>query len=497
MEDPRIQVFLEQLETLWLLLVRPVVQQQLLLFLVVTLVAWLIPIPYRFFVRRLERRFGVAAIEAGLEAGQPVPWRVRVVRVLRGLEYLLFPMFGLVLGGLAVAYMRGNGMPYGLLERLLRLFWLLLAYRVILAILYGTLKPETARPYHRRFVAPVFAVLFAASLTIGLAGAFPLGELELFEFMGQALSLRSIATAAAVLYLTFAFAWISRDVLSRYLIPRTQADPGVAHAIELVAHYSIIGIGIFMAASALGFDLTALLVIFGGLSVGIGFGLQELVANFISGILLVFEQTLRPGDIVEVEGQRGTVTHMRMRATVLRNIDNIELFVPNKTLLTSNVAAYTLSDRTVRRTISVGVSYDSDPRQVRDILKDIADRHELVLKDPEPTVFFTEFGDSSLKFELGVWIGDPMRALFVLSDLHFMIFSDFAKHGIKIPFPQRDINFPTQPPATLHISSPTHAPSGKDRDGADKSESDSPADQPQRDVSKAPGEGPLDPARLP
>lgn len=90
-----------------------------------------------------------------------------------------------------------------------------------------------------------------------------------------------------------------------------------------------------------------------------------------------------------------------------------------------------------------------------------------------------------------------MRALFVLSDLHFMIFSDFAKHGIKIPFPQRDISFPTQPPATLHISSPTHAPSGKDRDGADKSESDSPADQPQRDVSKAPGEGPLDPARLP
>ena len=325
----------------------------------------------------------------------------------------------------------------------MRLFWLLLAYRVIIALLYATLNPNTAKRYQRRFVAPVFAVLFAASLTIGLAGAFPLGEIELFQFMGQALSLRSIATAIALLYLTFAFAWIVRDILSQYVLPRTAADAGVAHTIELVVHYSIIGFGIFIAASTLGFDLTALVVIFGGLSVGIGFGLQELVANFISGVLLVFEQTLRPGDIVEVQGQRGTVTQMGMRATVLRSIDNIELFIPNKTLLTSNVAAYTLSDRTVRRTVGVGVSYDSNPSHVRDVLLDIADRHGLILQDPAPVVFFTDFGDSSLDFELAVWIDDATRALSVLSDLRFMIFNEFSKEGIAIPFPQRDVHLLT------------------------------------------------------
>ena len=115
------------------------------------------------------------------------------------------------------------------------------------------------------------------------------------------------------------------------------------------------------ALSTLGFNLSALALIGGGLSVGIGFGLQELIANFISGILLLFEQSLRLGDIIEVDGQRGTVSQLRMRATVLRTIDNVEVFVPNKTLLTSTVATYTHSDRVVRRIIPVGVSYGSDP----------------------------------------------------------------------------------------------------------------------------------------
>ena len=164
-----------------------------------------------------------------------------------------------------------------------------------------------------------------------------------------------------------------------------------------------------------------------------------MIANFISGILLVFEQTLRPGDVVEVGGQRGTVSQMRMRATVLRNVDNVEIFVPNKTLLTSTVAAYTFSDRVVRRVISVGVSYDSNPTQVRDILLDVAKSHGLVMTDPAPAVFFTAFGESSLNFDLAVWISDSARALEVVSDLHFAIFSQFTKHDIEIPFPQRDL----------------------------------------------------------
>ncbi len=443
MDDPRIIALRDQFETLMLLLVRPVVQRQVFYFLLIMLAAWLIPIPYRLFVRWLARRYSVS-LEGDGASGKPpesLTWSGRVIRLLRALEFLMFPVAGLLLGGLITGYMNRNGMPSGLVTRLIRLFWLLLAYRVVAAVLYATFAPDMANRYRRRFVAPVFAVLFAVSLTIGLAGVFPLGEIELFQFMGQALSLSSIAFAITILYLTFAFAWIVRDILHRFVLPRTSADSGVTHTIELVTHYLIIGFGIFIAANVLGFDLTALLVIFGGLSVGIGFGLQELVANFVSGILLVFEQTLRPGDIVEVGGQRGTVTEMRMRSTVLRNIDNIEIFIPNKTLLTSDVAAYTMTDRTLRRTVQVGVSYGSDPSVVRDILLGIADRHGLVLKEPAPAVFFTNFGDSSLDFELAVFIGEPLRLLNVMSDLRFMIFSEFAKNGIQIPFPQRDLHF--------------------------------------------------------
>jgi potassium-dependent mechanosensitive channel len=437
-DDPRIRTILDQVEAFILLLQRSVVQQQVLAFLLVTLVAWLIPVPYRLFVRWLSKRSGVSEAEAHIDGDHPVTWQIRSVRVLRALEFVLFPIVGLMLGGLVVGFLSGQGIPFGLFERLMRLFWLLLAYRVIIAILYALLNPENARRYQRRFVGPVFAVLFAASLSIGITGTF--GEIELFQFMGQALSPRAIAISAAVLYLAFAFAWILRDILSRYVLPRTQADAGVAQTIELVVHYSVIGLGVFMAASILGFDLTALLVIFGGLSVGIGFGLQELIANFISGILLVFEQSLRPGDFVTVEGERGTVTKMKMRATVLRSIDNVEIFIPNKTLLTSNVATSTLTDRVVRGVVNVGVSYDSDPSEVRNLLLAVADRHGLVLEDPAPLVLFVDFGNSSLDFELGVWM-DIANFRIVLSDLRFMIFSDFAKHGITIPFPQRDVHF--------------------------------------------------------
>lgn len=440
MDDSRIQALLDQFDTLILLLMRPVVQQQLLAFFLVTLIAWLIPIPFGRFITWLEARIGAERQPPDEGASQPVTWRTRLIRWARAAEFVLFPIFGLMLGGLAVGYLDQNRAPSGLLDRLNGLFWLLLAYRVLGALLFSALDLETARRYHRRFVAPIFLILLVAMLSIGLSTSALLGEIPLVQVMGQVLSLRAIITAIVVLYLFLAAAWITRDVLNRYILPRTQADAGVAHTILVVTNYAIISIGILTAASTLGFDLSSLAIIFGGLSVGIGFGLQELIANFISGILLVFEQTLRPGDIVEVGNQRGTVSQMRMRSTVLRNIDNHEIFVPNKTLLTSEVVVYTLSERVVRRVVRVGVSYDSDPTQVRDILLKLGGSHGLVLKAPPPAVFFTGFGDSALLFELAVWISDASRALEVLSDLHFMVFSQFTKQGIQIPFPQRDLH---------------------------------------------------------
>ena len=429
-DDPRLQALYEQLETILLVLARPVVQRQVVVFFLVLLLAWLLPVPLGRLLQRLSDR----------STARPGTWQRRLWKWTLALEYLMFPVLGILFSQIAVAGFDSRGWHAGLLERLVPIFWLLLAYRIIGSVMLATLEQETFRRYHRRFVLPIFYILVAILLTTGLRGTFPVSEIELFTVLETPLTLRSIATSVVIFYLFLALSWILNDVLERYVLPRTQADPGVANTILVSSHYTVIAVGVVAALGALGFNLGALAFVLGGLSIGIGFGLQELVANFVSGILLLFEQALRPGDIIEVGGQRGTVNQLRMRATVLNTIDNIEIFVPNKTLLTSTVATYTHTDRIVRRLIPVGVSYDSDPALVRDTLLGLANNHGLVLKNPPPAVFFTDFGGFSLDFELAVWLDDPPRANAVMSDIRFMIFSEFAKRNIEIPFPQQDLH---------------------------------------------------------
>jgi small-conductance mechanosensitive channel len=454
LEDPRIQALIDQVSAVALVLERPVVLRQLLAFALIFFVSWLLPVPLGKLLASLVE--SQAQQDQRLQSrGQPVPvWRSRLLRFARGFQLLLFPLVGIAACALVVRYFAWHGWPNGLLQRLSALFWLVLVYRLVAAALVAAMGDERARGYLSRFVQPIFVILIIVVFSTGLAANFPLFEIPLFTLWDVALTLRTIISAAVVLYLFFAFSWIFQDFLKFVALPRAGAEPGVANTILVISRYAILAIGVLATFSILGFDLSALAIIFGGLSVGIGFGLQELVSNFISGILLLFDQTLRPGDIIEVGGQRGTVTQLRMRATVLRTIDNIEVFVPNKTLLTSTVATYTQTDRVVRRVVPVGVSYNSNPTLVRDLLLSVATSHGVVMRDPPPNVFFTGFGESSLNFELIVWVDDPTRGLQVSSDLHFMIFREFAKHGIEIPFPQRDLHLrstvplvPLAPPA--------------------------------------------------
>lgn len=440
MIDPRMQALLEQFETILLILERPVVQRQLAAFMLIFLISWLLPAPLGTLLNRLIAKQS-DTIRRRREQGLPVVlWRARFLRWARGAQMLLFPVVGLVVSQLTIGYFTGEGWQAGLLERLAQVFWLVLAYRLIASLMMAFLAPETAMLYQRRFVIPIVVILVGFVVGTGLAGTFPIFTIELVTVLETPITLRTLAVAAVVFYLFLALSWIVQDLLSHVVLPRAQAGAGVAGTVQVVSRYTIVGMGLMAGLSTLGFNLSALAIIFGGLSVGIGFGLQELVANFISGLLLLFERTLRPGDVIEVGGHRGTVSQLRMRATVLRTIDNVEVFVPNKTLLTSSVATYTHTNRMVRRTIRVGVSYKSDPQLVRDILTDVLHSHGLVLKDPPPAVFFTGFGESSLDFEVAFWVADIARGLQTSSDLHFMIFREFERHGIEIPFPQRDLH---------------------------------------------------------
>ena len=439
--DSRLQALIELFDRLLLVLARPVVQRQLLAFIIVFFLAWAIPALLERFVAGMVTARGPAREAEKRRRGLPY----RVLRIARAVEFTFFPLLGLLFSELAIRYFEIQGWHSGLIKNLRPVFWLLLIYRVLVGVLYAVFTDKTARLYSRRVLAPLFVLMVLVSIDRSLAGTFPLGEIELLRILDTSVTLRALLAAAVILYFFFVFAWIARDLLERYVLSRANRENGVANAVVISSYYSVLALGFLTAVSILGFDLSTLTIVAGGLSIGISFGLQELVANFVSGILLVFEQSLRPGDVIQVAGTSGTVSEVRLRSTVLKTVDNIEIFVPNKTLLTSAVETFTHSDRTVRRTVNVGVSYACQPEEVRTILIDIAGRHGLVLKKPPPSVFFAEFGESSLQFQLNFWIDEPPRAAETMSDLRFMIFREFKRHGIEIPFPQRDLYIHTMP----------------------------------------------------
>lgn len=438
MIDPRLQALQDQLDILFLVLERPAVQRQVVAFVVIVLLAGALSALWQR--RAAVRHHRIAHEMAG-------HWAATVERWVHAVEVLLFPVFALFVGQLAILLFDAWEWRAGLLVRFVPLFWMLLGYRLLVALLFGFLPEERAESYRRHLVLPLFVIVVVIIITRSLAATFPIGGIEVVRLLEQSITLGTLFAGALTLYLFFAVAWTVREVLSKVILPRTGADPGVSNTIQITTHYAIIAIGVLSAVSIVGFDLSALAIIGGGLSVGLGFGLQELVGNFVSGILLLFERTLRPGDVIEVGTSRGVIDQLRMRATVVRTVDNVEILIPNKSLLTSTVSTYTQTQRTIRRVLTVGVSYNNDPTYVRDLLLGVAERHGRVLKKPAADVFFTGFGESSLNFELAVWLDDPLSALKITSDLYFMIWREFEKHKIEIPYPQRDIHIRTVAPS--------------------------------------------------
>jgi potassium-dependent mechanosensitive channel len=433
----RLQALWSYLDDVLLMLERPVVQRQLVAFLIIVIGAWLLAWAGQRLVNRLSIP-DLVTEQAHVPARRR--WRRRLKRWLLASEQLFYPLMAIVLGRLAVEWFHLNGWRSGLLAQWASFFWLLGGYRVVVALLYAATTLRLARAYHQRVLLPLFLFLVSLVLFNSLAGTIALSDVELLSLLGQTVTLGQVVVALVIFYAFLVAAWLVQDVLGHGFLPRSGMNQGLQNAVLTISRYTLIGTGALATASVLGFDLSTLAIIGGGLSVGIGFGLQDIVSNFISGMVLLFEQTLRPGDIVEVEGQRGVVSSLRIRSTLVRTPDNVELIVPNKTLLTSTVSTYTQSDRMVRLHLDVGVSYNSDPEAVRDTLLRVAERHGRVLKKPEPKVFFRAFGSSSLDFRLAVWIDDPLRQFQVLSDLHFMVFHEFKKYQIEIPFPQQDLH---------------------------------------------------------
>ncbi len=227
------------------------------------------------------------------------------------------------------------------------------------------------------------------------------------------------------------------------LILRSQKNisQGTRYAVVKLLGYLIITVGILAFLSTLGLRWDRLQWLVAALGVGIGFGLQEIIANFISGLIILFERPIRVGDTITVGESSGQVIRIKIRATTIRDFDGKELLVPNKEFVTGRLLNWTLSDTSVRMTLDVGIAYGSDVRKAVAILQDVLDGHELIAEDPEPDVIFNKFDNNALNLTARYFFTDVQQRGFLLSDLHMKINDAFAEAGIVIAFPQVDVHF--------------------------------------------------------
>lgn len=268
----------------------------------------------------------------------------------------------------------------------------------------------------------------------------------LFSLSGSEVSL------ATIIYFLFAFIFLSfiskriKNLLVNRILVRTHMDRGVRASIGSLTRLVITIIGTIVIIQTAGIDLSALTILAGALGVGIGFGLQNITDNFISGLIILFEKPIKIGDRIEVGDIQGNVISISFRATQVLTNDNISIIVPNSEFISSKVINWSHNDRNIRFRIPVGVSYNEDPEKVKRILLEVADKNPNVLKLPAPSVLFDAYGDSSLDFFLAVWTTSHTDKPRVLkSELYFEIFRRFKEEGVEIPFPQRDIHIKTQP----------------------------------------------------
>ena len=293
-------------------------------------------------------------------------------------------------------------------------------------------------------ILAVLLLIYYVLKIIGLETSF---MDSISDMLSKERSLGSVVFSWSKLLIFFVVIWFSifisniiRIVLEDDILNNLKLDKGLPHTISMMVKYSLVTIGVFVAVSAAGLPLSEFTIIFGAFGVGIGFGLQNIFNNLVSGLILLFERPIKIGDTIEVGTLMGNVKSIGIRSSNVRTFDGAEIIVPNGNLISNEVVNWTLSDQRRRIEVIVGVSYSSNPHQVHDILLEILNKHKDIVNDPEPNVFFKDLGESSLDFRLLFWTTNFDQWIRIRSEIIFNVFDELKAADIEIPFPQRDLN---------------------------------------------------------
>ena len=366
----------------------------------------------------------------------------KLEKVPRPLRLLIAPA-GL---GLISAFARNLGWDAGLLTYL-SLSWLGWSFLSLLDGLLLQLMPaQRVHELQSRLIKPLYLITVVLMFINRLDNINDLSVIELGQVFGVSLTLGKLFTSLLVSYLLLVgtgppaagVSWLMQKLLGY--------SEGSRKAVELIIRYVVVAIGVTAVGFHIGLNGTALVAIAGGLSVGLGFGIKEVFSNFISGIWLLFEGSVRPGEVLMVDNDPCEVRKLGLRATLLwRDRDNAELLIPNQMFFTAQATSYTATDRLRRSEIRIGAAYRHDPRQVLQLLEETALNVPRVLKTPAPRALQVKYGDSAIEYSLRYWIADPMSNIGIVSEVNQAIWTAFKREGIEIPFPQQVNTIREQP----------------------------------------------------
>lgn len=280
----------------------------------------------------------------------------------------------------------------------------------------------------RDYLDPVFSILNYRIFTLGEAQITPLNIIYLIVLTG----------------LLF---WLSnkfKNIFVERVLGKTHLDLGARVAIGTIIRYVVLLVGFLIIVQTVGINLTTLNVLAGAVGIGVGFGLQNVASNFISGLIILFERPVKVGDRIQVGDVDGKVTGIGARSTTVRTNDNITIIVPNSKFIEENVVNWSFANQSVRFRVPVGVAYDSDLNLVKKLLLEVAEENADVLREPKAAVRLIEFGDSAINLELWVWTKEKLqRKTVFISALNFAIWEKFRTNDIEIPFPQTDLHIKT------------------------------------------------------
>lgn len=360
---------------------------------------------------------------------------------LKSLQRILFPI-SMLLGVLTGrALLQHEDMPVSFLNLAVPLLLSLAAIRIVVYFLRKTFRPGPMVKAWENLIAISVWIVVALHLIGWLPAVLEGLDNMAMQMGGSRISVLAVIKLIMAVVLLWVLAlWLARLIENR-LSRAEYVSPSMQVALVKLSKFTLLVLAFLLALNAVGIDLTALAVFGGAVGVGLGFGLQRIASNFISGFIVLFDRSIRPGDVITIGDKFGWVQELRARYVVVKDRDGVERLIPNETFITNEVINWSYSDPNVRLKIPVSISYDNYPEQALALLCEAAMASPRVLADPAPATRLMAFGDNGIELELRVWIADPESGLAsVRSEINLAIWRAFKEAGIVIPFPQRDLH---------------------------------------------------------